>query len=77
MYLICRQVMLLIGARSSAEKAMSKSVDLAPLESIYGAWRLFLFQSSGLMSLGRFKEAQILLHHAIPEADAVGQRFYQ
>ena len=71
-------VMLLAGARSSAQKAIAESLELAPLEySKFGEWQLVLFQAAALMSLGIFKECEILMNHVIPGADSVEQRYYQ
>lgn len=41
-------VMLVAGFRSSAERDIAKSIDLAPPGSVSNAFRLFLFQSSEL-----------------------------
>ena len=69
-------VLLIIGLRSMASNALARSLQISGLLTIDGAWRMWLFQGAALFSFGRMDEAQIILRHAIEQADEFGPRYF-
>ena len=69
-------VLLYVGMRDLAEKAILRSTEMTAFFSLDGHWSLFQFRGGSLFGLGFFDEAKTVLEKAVQQVHDYGPHFY-